>query len=47
MPCFEDTLVQQTTAEYLETQVGWDSVFRHVYRAYPELPSPFYSSTVT
>ncbi|HFD80612.1 MAG TPA: DUF3387 domain-containing protein, partial [Gammaproteobacteria bacterium] len=24
-----------------------EEVFRHVYRAYPELPSPFYSSTVT
>jgi type I restriction enzyme R subunit len=24
-----------------------EEVFRHVYRAYPELPSPYYSSTVT
>ena len=24
-----------------------EEVFRHVYRTYPELPSPFYSSTVT
>ncbi len=23
-----------------------EEVFRHVYRAYPELPSPFYSSAV-
>lgn len=25
----EDTLVQQTTAEYLETQLGWDSVYAY------------------
>ena len=25
----EDTLVQQTTAEYLEEQLGWNSVFAH------------------
>ena len=23
----EDTLVQQTTAEYLEQQLGWESVY--------------------
>jgi len=23
----EDTLVQQTTAEYLHTELGWDSVY--------------------
>jgi len=25
----EDTLVQQTTAEYLEQQLGWDSVYAY------------------
>ena len=25
----EDTLVQQTTAEYLERQLGWDSVYAY------------------
>ena len=25
----EDTLVQRTTAEYLETQLGWHSVYAH------------------
>ncbi len=25
----EDTLVQQTTAEYLEQQLGWLSVYAH------------------
>ena len=98
-PYTEDTLVQQTTAEYLEQQLGWESVyahnsedfgpdsllgrtsdsevvltrylltalrtlnpdlpekytpedvetktedvFRHIYRAYPKLPSPYYES---
>ncbi len=28
-PYTEDTLVQQTTAEYLEQELGWDSVFAH------------------
>lgn len=28
-PLNEDTLVQQTTADYLETQLGWDSVFAY------------------
>ena len=28
-PLNEDTLVQQTTAEYLEEQLGWDSVFAY------------------
>ena len=27
MPYTEDTLVQQTTAEYLEQQLGWESVY--------------------
>ncbi|MBC8519976.1 MAG: hypothetical protein H8D24_06190 [Gammaproteobacteria bacterium] len=27
MPYTEDTLVQQTTAEYLENELGWDSVY--------------------
>lgn len=25
----EDTLVQQTTAEYLERELGWESVYAH------------------
>ena len=25
----EDTLVQQTTAEYLHDKLGWDSVYAH------------------
>ena len=25
----EGTLVQQTTAEYLENRLGWDSVYAH------------------
>ena len=25
----EDTLVQQTTAEYLEERLGWESVYAH------------------
>ena len=25
----EDTLVQQTTAEYLEERFGWESVYAH------------------
>jgi len=25
----EDTLVQQTTAEYLEHQLGWESVYAY------------------
>jgi type I restriction enzyme R subunit len=25
----EDTLVQQTTAEYLEYQLGWESVYAY------------------
>ena len=25
----EDTLVQQTTAEYLQQQLGWDSIFAY------------------
>ena len=25
----EDTLVQQTTAEYLELQLGWESVYAY------------------
>lgn len=28
-PFNEDTLVQQTTAEYLEQQLGWESVYAH------------------
>ena len=28
-PYTEDTLVQQTTAEYLETRLGWDSVYAY------------------
>jgi hypothetical protein len=28
-PYTEDTLVQQTTAEYLEQQLGWLSVYAH------------------
>ena len=29
MPYTEDTLVQQTTAEYLEKELGWESVYAH------------------
>ena len=25
----EDTLVQQTTADYLEQQLGWDSIYAY------------------
>ena len=28
-PYTEDTLVQQTTAEYLEEQLGWESIYAH------------------
>ena len=28
-PYTEDTLVQQTTAEYLEQQLGWESVYAY------------------
>ena len=28
-PYTEDTLVQQTTAEYLEERFGWESVYAH------------------
>ena len=28
-PYTEDTLVQQTTAEYLEERLGWESVYAH------------------
>ncbi len=28
-PYTEDTLVQQTTAEYLEQELGWESVFAY------------------
>ena len=28
-PYTEDTLVQQTTADYLEHQLGWESVYAH------------------
>ena len=28
-PYTEDALVQQTTADYLEQQLGWDSVYAH------------------
>ena len=71
----EDTLVQQTTADYLkestwdavhvtirdflwsdetglptdgysedEVAIITDNVFRHVFRVYPEVPSPYYES---
>ncbi len=29
MPYTEDTLVQQTTAEYLEQQLGWQSIYAY------------------
>lgn len=29
IPYTEDTLVQQTTADYLEQQLGWRSVYAH------------------
>ena len=29
MPYTEDTLVQQTTAEYLEKELGWESVYAY------------------
>ena len=25
----EDTLIQQTTAEYLEQQIGWESIYAY------------------
>ena len=28
-PYTEDTLVQQTTADYLEQQLGWESIYAH------------------
>ena len=28
-PYTEDSLVQQTTAEYLEQQLGWESVYAY------------------
>lgn len=28
-PYTEDTLVQQTTAEYLELELGWESVYAY------------------
>jgi type I restriction enzyme R subunit len=28
-PFNEDTLVQQTTADYLEQQLGWESVYAY------------------
>ena len=28
-PYTEDSLVQQTTADYLEQQLGWESVYAH------------------
>ena len=28
-PYTEDTLVQQTTAEYLEQELGWESVYAY------------------
>ena len=28
-PSTEDTLAQQTTAEYLEERLGWESVYAH------------------
>ena len=28
-PLNEDTLVQQTTADYLQEQLGWESVFAY------------------
>ena len=28
-PYTEDTLVQQTTADYLQHQLGWESVYAH------------------
>ncbi len=28
-PYTEDTLVQQTTADYLEQQLGWESVYAY------------------
>ena len=28
-PYTEDTLVQQTTAGYLEEQLGWESIYAH------------------
>lgn len=29
VPYTEDVLVQQTTAEYLERQLGWESVYAY------------------
>jgi len=34
----EDTLVQQTTAEYLEKELGWDSVYAYNQGAFEPTP---------
>ena len=36
----EDTLVQQTTAEYLERQLGWQSVFAYNNELFTANPHP-------
>ena len=33
----EDTLVQQTTADYLEQQLGWESVYAHTSEGFGRL----------
>ncbi len=34
MPYTEDTLVQQTTAEYLEQQLGWEPIYAYNHEAF-------------
>ncbi len=36
----EDTLVQQTTAEYLERQLGWQSVYAYNNEIFVPNPHP-------
>ena len=39
-PYSEDTLVQQTTAEYLEQQLGWDSIYAYNKEVFVPNPHP-------
>jgi len=39
-PYNEDTLVQQTTADYLEEQLGWESVYAYNSEIFVPNPHP-------
>jgi len=39
-PYTEDTLVQQTTAEYLEQELGWESVYAYNNGVFLSNPHP-------